>query len=233
MYISMGSTAELTPQLARGLLEGVMTGTSYSVVWALRESNRECLEGLHLNTERVFLAGWVAQVAMLKHEAVAMAILHCGIGGVQEALINKVPVICLPYAWDQFATAIRLVSQGLGVRLLPDEVSEEKVKEAIHTIEEGGIRSRVEKISKVMKMGGGVDTAADLVEFYAAVGHDHGIPAFVRYQWSWVQYYNVDVWLVIVVLVGVVSWVCVRLCRCCCRCCIHRCCSPKTKTKKE
>jgi len=86
VYISMGSTAELTPLQARALLEGVVAETSYSVVWALRESNRYVLEGVDLNPERVVLAGWVAQLTLLKHPSIAMAILHCGIGGVQEAL---------------------------------------------------------------------------------------------------------------------------------------------------
>ena len=106
VYISMGSTAELTPLLAQALLDGVMT--EYSVVWSLRESNRDCLEGMELDRDRVFVSGWISQVAMLQHKTVAMAILHCGLGGVQEALINNVPVICLPYAWDQFDIAVRL-----------------------------------------------------------------------------------------------------------------------------
>jgi len=78
VYVSMGSIAELTPLQARALLEGVVTETNYSIVWALRESNRYVLEGVDLNPERVILAGWVAQFTLLQHPSIAMAILHCG-----------------------------------------------------------------------------------------------------------------------------------------------------------
>ena len=44
-----------------------------------------------------------------------------------------------------------------------------------------------------MKRAGGVDKAADLVEFYVNVGYDHLIPGPVKYKWSWIQYYNIDV----------------------------------------
>ena len=38
------------------------------------------------------------------------------------------------------------------------------------------------------------------------VGNHHGIPAF-KYQWNWVQYHNVDVRVVILVLMVLMGWV--------------------------
>ena len=230
VYISMGSTAELTPLQARALLEGVVAETNYSVVWALRESNRYVLEGVDLDPERVFLAGWVAQFALLQHPSIAIAILHCGIGGVQEALYHRIPAICLPYGFDQFDTAARLQSQGLGIRLLPSEVSRQRVGEAVTKVGKGEFSVKVQRVSKLLRSGGGAERAADLVELYVEVGNHHGIPAFIKYRWNWVQYYNVDVRIVIVVLMVVMVWVSVKLCRCCCRRC---CCRSSHKTKQE
>ena len=34
---------------------------------------------------------------------------------------------------------------------------------------------------------------------YEEVGYDHLVLAYAEYQWSWVQYYTVDVWSVLVV----------------------------------
>ena len=232
IYISMGSTAELTPLMAQALLGGVVAETEYSMVWALRESNRNALEGVDLDPERVFLASWVAQFSLLQHPSIAMAILHCGIGGVQEALYHQIPVICLPYGFDQFDTALRLETQGLGIRMLPNEVSREKVVKAVTRVKTGEFSRKVERMSKLLRSGGGAEKAADLVELYAEVGHHHGIPAFVKYRWSWVQYYNVDVWVVMVVIMVIVGWVSVRLCRCCCGSCC-RCKHSSNKTKQE
>ena len=236
VYISMGSIAELTPLQARALLEGVVTETNYSIVWALRESNRYVLEGVNLNPERVILAGWVAQFALLQHHSIAMAILHCGIGGVQEALYHQIPVICLPYGYDQFDTAIRLESQGLGIQLLPSEVFRRTVGEAVAEVAKEEFRVRVQRVSKLLRSGGGAERAADLVELYVDVGNDHGIPVFIKYQWNWVQYYNADVRVVILVVMMLMGWVSVKLCQCCCRrhCCRRHCCSSSSyKTKQE
>lgn len=232
IYISMGSTAELTPLMAQALLGGVVAETEYSVVWALRESNRDTLEGVDLDPERVFLAGWIAQYSLLQHPSIAMAILHCGIGGVQEALYHQIPVICLPYGFDQFDTALRLETQGLGIRMLPKEVSREKVVKAVTRVKLGEFSRKVKRMSKLLRSGGGAEKAADLVELYAEVGHHHGVPAFIKYRWSWVQYYNVDVWVVMVVILVIVGWVSVRLCRCCCGSCC-RCKHSSNKTKQD
>ena len=232
VYISMGSTAELTPLMAQALLGGVVAETEYSVVWALRESNRDALEGVDLDPERVFLAGWIAQYSLLQHPSIAMAILHCGIGGVQEALYHQIPVICLPYGFDQFDTALRLETQGLGIQMLPKEVSREKVVKAVTRVKVGEFNRKVKRMSKLLRSGGGAEKAADLVELYAEVGHHHGVPAFIKYRWSWVQYYNVDVWVVMVAILVIVGWVSVRLCQCCCGSCC-RCKHSSNKTKQD
>eukprot|EP00731_Ephydatia_muelleri_P023498 Em0015g1081a len=192
VYISMGSTAELTPEQGRSILGGVMASPhNYSVVWALRESNRNAIEGVKIDPKRTFIASWVSQFTMLQQKAVAMAILHCGIGGVQEALYNKVPVICVPYG------KYRILLKGWGV---------------------GSLIVR-EKMSIILRAPGGTKAAADLVELYAEVGHEHGVPAFAKYQWSWVEYYNLDVLGVLAAAIGVFLWMSVKLLKLCCKMC--------------
>ena len=58
-----------------------------------------------------------------------------------------------------------------------------------------------------------------IVELYADIGYQHHVPAYVKYKWSWVQYYNVDVKLLLCVLLACVIYCTAKLCKCCCRCC--------------
>ena len=72
-------------------------------------------------------------------------------------------------------------------------------------------------IRQVFIQAGGAERAAELVEFYADVGYDHLIPAYAKYEWSWVQYYNVDVYGIILCFICACIYCSVRFCFCICR----------------
>ena len=72
-------------------------------------------------------------------------------------------------------------------------------------IDGGNYRSNVANLKRRFVAAGGGERAAELVELYAAVGYDNLIPAYAKYNWSWIQYYNIDVYMIIAVLVLVFS----------------------------
>ena len=226
IYISMGTTGEVTDIMAKAFIE---LSKDYLLVWSLRESNRNILKDLTINESQIYISSWISQFTMLQHSFVVLAIMHCGITSVQEALYNSVPVICFPNAYDQFDAALRLESQGLGIQLLAKKVTIENVINAVNKIRTGSYNEQTRKVSHLLKAGGGVKRGADLVELYADVGYDHGIPSFIRYKWSWIQYYNVDVWLVIITFLLVFLWCCCTICGRCLKCC----CTGRQKTKRD
>ena len=195
IYISMGTTGETTDAMTKAFVE---RSKDYIIVWSLHESNCDILNNVNTNEDQIYISSWISQLTMLQHPYVAVAIVHCGINGVLEALYYSVPVICFPNAFDQFDIARRLESQGLGLSFSPTEVMMEHVIESVHKLRTDHYREQVRKISHLLRAGRGVKKGADLVELYADVGHDHGIPSFIRYKWSWIQYYNVGVWLIVV-----------------------------------
>ena len=218
VYISMGSMAELTPEQGRSILGGVMASPhNYSVVWALRQSNRNAIAGVKIDPKRTFISSWISQFTMLQHKTVAIAILHCGLGGVQEALYSKVPVICVPYNNDQFDIAARLEDWGLGIHVNSQSLNEKEVSNAVERVGSGEFDSKVEKMSIILRAPGGTKAAADLVELYAEVGHEHGVPATIKCKWSWVEYYNLDVYGFIVTAIGVFFWMSAKLLKVCCK----------------
>ena len=174
--------------------------------------------GLSIDSERVFISEWISQLALLQHPAVSMAITHCA-ASVQEPLYYGIPVICIPYGAEQFEIAVRVKSRGFGIRIFTQELTREKIEDAVMSIKEGPYYANAQKIATIFRMAGGREKAADLVEFYADVGHHHGVPAYAKYKWSWVQYYNVDVQAVVVALLIAMGWALLKLFRCCCRCC--------------
>ena len=106
----------------------------------------------------------------------------------------------------------------------------ENVTNAIKTITETKeYREQANKIRQIFLFAGGARRAADLVEFYAEVGYDHLIPAYAKYEWSCVQYYNLDVYCVLLLLSFLVLYSAFRLLKCCC---CRVCCSSK-KPKQD
>ena len=76
--------------------------------------------------------------------------------------------------------AARVQYWKLGVHLNRNEVTASNLKEGILKIESGPYRNNAEKMSIIMKNAGGVKRAVELIEFYAAVGYDHLVPAYVH-----------------------------------------------------
>ena len=228
VYVSMGSVLHLSNATGRAIAEGLLE-TRHSILWSLPESNRDFLSGLDTNSDRIYLSKWIPQLSVLRHEAVGMAILHGGFNGVSEALASAVPLIVLPSNGDQFAIAARVRHCGAGISLHPNSITSGDISGGVATVMTGGYRRAAERMSVIFELAGGVERAADLVEFYAEVGYDHLVPAYAKYEWTWVQYYNVDVYATLVGVACVGVGVLVRVCRCV----LRRCCRARRKDEQE
>ena len=225
VYISMGSMFSITYEAGEAFINGILR-TNYSAIWAIRQP--EIVERLEIDAERAFTTKWAPQLSVLKHKAIRMALLHGGANGINEALYNGVPLIVVPLAGDQRGLGNRVVHQGLGVMLDFKTLTAEKITSSINEIDSGDYRRNVERLQKIFISAGGVEKAADLVEYYKDVGFDHLIPAYAKYEWSWVQYYNVDVYGLLAVILVSVIYCSLK----CCQCVWRRACL-KRKQKRE
>ncbi len=216
VYLSMGSIFPLDKETAKCLFEGVMA-TKYSILWALRKNNQWVLDGLAIDKSRVYISEWTPQFSVLASKAIHSAILHGGFNGLSEALWNGIPVIGFPQTIEQDVNVGRLYHSKFGVRLNRATLNSADVAEAINTINNGSYRSNIKKLQKMFGLAGGLDRIVDLIEFYGEEGYDHLIPAYAKYQWTWVQYYNADVWGIMAIIVIVIIAVMVKLLNCLCR----------------
>ena len=221
IFVSMGSYMILTKEKGDAILNGVLA-TGYSLLWSLRESNRDILEGVELDDKQVRILSWAPQLAVLGHRAIRMAIVHGGTNGIHESLYNGVPLIVLPINGDQMSNAGRVHHQGLGIHLQDCDVTESSVFETIKQIDKGAYRENVQRLKKIFVDGGGRERAAELIEFYCDVGYSHLVPSYAKYDWSWVQYYNADVYLIVTLVLLFVSYLSVKCCRCVCKSILSR-----------
>ena len=219
IYISMGSHVPVSNETGRAIALGIR-GTKYSAIWSLRKNNQDILEGLQLDPERFFISSWTPQLRILQHETVRMTIMHGGMNGVSEALYNGVPIIVLPFGGDQVSNADRVQSQGLGIMLDLQTVTKERIEQSIEQIDSGDYYEKAKNVHKMFLHAGGAERAADLVEFYEEVGYDHLVPAYAKYEWNWIQYYNVDVYTLMLCIVILCMYSTCRFCSCVRRRCV-------------
>ena len=149
---------------------------------------------------------------MLGHRAVGIAVVHGGMNGIHEALYNEVPLIVLPFNGDQMSNAGHVHYHSLGIHLQESDITVSGIVDAIKRVDEGNYRENVKCLKKSFMDAGGVERAADLIELYDDIGYSHLIPAYTRHNWSWVQYYNADLYVALTLLSFLMCFLTVRLC---------------------
>lgn len=92
----------------------------------------------------------------------ACVVCHGGMGITQRALAAGVPVCVVPFGRDQFEVANRVTAVGAGTSVLPDALSPEALRGAIH--EAITKRADAERVATGFADAGGPPAAADALE---------------------------------------------------------------------
>ena len=192
------------------------TQANFSVVWSLRKTNQHILDHMNYETDNVLVSGWVPQLTLLRHPSINSAVLHGGLGGLQEALSCGIPIIVIPFCADQIDNAARVQYHQYGERIYEHELTTPLVTQTLRLIDSELYRKSIQKLQKIFKKDGGVSRAADLVEYYSEVGYEHLVPAYAKYNWSWVEFYNIDVYTVLILAVLLQSYLLYQFIRYCC-----------------
>jgi UDP:flavonoid glycosyltransferase YjiC (YdhE family) len=111
----------------------------------------------------VEVRAWVPQMSVLAHADVFVT--AGGTGSVLEGLAHGVPLTVLPQAVEQFVTARRVESLGLGRVILPDRLGPETLRTAIRdAIADPAVIGRIAALRREMAESGGARAAADVME---------------------------------------------------------------------
>lgn len=122
---------------------GALENEPYDVHVTLGEQDGENEQ--YILPSGVRVSRWVRHEEVLPHcDAV---VCHAGSGTVLGALAHGVPLVLLPQAADHFRTAAGCLRAGVGVRLLPGEVSAEALRTATRSaLRSGSIRAAAAKL---------------------------------------------------------------------------------------
>ncbi|VFQ91309.1 unnamed protein product [Cuscuta campestris] len=162
VYVCFGSQAVLTDQQMLALATG-LEKSRVNFLWSVKGPTKGHVDGAYgtipagfqerVGPRGIVIQGWVPQVRILRHRALAAFLTHCGWNSTLEAIVSGVPVLTWPMGADQFANADLLVDEfKVGTRLsegaekVPD--SDELARLLRGAVKEGGgeARPRVQRL---------------------------------------------------------------------------------------
>lgn len=101
----------------------------------------------------------------------SLVVSHAGSGTFLAALDHGLPQLCLPQAADQFGNAQQCASAGAGLRLLPNEVTPESVREAAtRLLHDEDFRTGAQRIQRELALMPLPADVVPLLEEIAATG---------------------------------------------------------------
>jgi UDP:flavonoid glycosyltransferase YjiC (YdhE family) len=128
VYVTLG-TVYNDPDLARSVLDAIQD-LPISIAVTTGPGIDPALLGRR--PANVAAAPFVPQSLLLPLASAVVS--HTGSGTMLGALAAGLPQVCLPQGADQFANAERLHAIGAGIRLLPDDVTPDRLRAAVSSV---------------------------------------------------------------------------------------------------
>lgn len=160
VYVTLGTVVN-DPALARSVLDAI---EDLPISIAVTTGPGVDPAVLGPRPENVAVAEFVPQALVLPY--VSAVVSHTGSGTMLGALASGLPQVCLPRGADQFANADRVRAAGAGIRLLPEEVTPESLRQAVRDVlyDDTYTLSARALQAEIAAMPGPAEVLADLVE---------------------------------------------------------------------
>lgn len=128
-YVTLGTVVFEAVDALRAAASGLVR-SGYDVLAAVGPAGDvTALDGLG---ERVHVERFVAQEEVLRH--CDLVVSHAGSGTLLGALAHGRPQLALPQGADQFANAQIVADSGVGIALMPDQITAESVEAAVRRL---------------------------------------------------------------------------------------------------
>ncbi|XP_066998494.2 UDP-glucosyltransferase 2 [Anabrus simplex] len=148
IYFSLGSMingSTLPEEKCRAFLEAFRE-LPQRILWKM---DGKVLKDIPANVKT---SSWLPQIDVLNHPNVRAFISHGGLHSTEEAVYTGMPVIGMPFFFDQQQNIAGLASIGMAYPLDYDSLSKETVLTAVKTVlEDRSYRQNAERLSKLFR----------------------------------------------------------------------------------
>nr|XP_023028450.1 UDP-glucuronosyltransferase 2B9-like [Leptinotarsa decemlineata] len=228
IYFSLGSNVK-SSRLTGNLLDVIVStfaALPYKILWKFESSLQDL-------PENVKIINWAPQRDLLADSRIKLFITQCGLQSLEEGIFNEVPMVGMPFMWDQPGNAKTLEKKGLGLTVdIMNLTKDSFTKTIMEVISNPIYKKNVVGLSKLMKdvEKTGLERAVWWTEYCIRTkGAQHfrsGVGEVPSYQM-----YLLDVILIVVIACIITTLILVMSVVLCYRICFRR--SRSLKLKKS
>lgn len=159
VYVSLGTVFNAQPRIFDTILRGLARDDVQGIVSAGASYERLARRA---SPPHVHVFARVPQLALLPR--VDAVITHGGNNTTQETLAAGKPMLVVPFGGDQLENARRVERLGVGVALLPDELSPHAVRHALaRLLDDGACARRAGEVASSLRGQDGVGAAVEAI----------------------------------------------------------------------
>ncbi|PAV87789.1 hypothetical protein WR25_26949 isoform H [Diploscapter pachys] len=127
VYFSLGTTMNssmLQPFVMRTVLGAAKKFPDYHFIIKI-DAHDQTAKEFSKGVDNVFVTDWVAQRALLKHPRLRAFITHSGYNGIVESAMCGVPLVTIPFMFDQIRNSLAVEQGGWGVGLTKEALRDD------------------------------------------------------------------------------------------------------------
>ncbi|XGW26423.1 hypothetical protein V3C99_007216 [Haemonchus contortus] len=227
VFVSFGSVAKsiyMPDEYKKNLLEVFESMPETTFIWKYEEEGSK----LAAHLKNVHLTTWAPQNALLADPRLTAFITHGGMGSITELAHFGKPAIIMPIFADQTRNANMLAKHGTGIVLTKFALEHPQIlRDSLRRIFTDISFSRNAKRLSEMLLNQPISAEQLLIrhsEFAAEFGRLPNLDPYGRHL-SFVEYFLIDIFLVVTSVVIFVAFIVYTI--------VRRCCCGKTKSKKD
>lgn len=178
----------------------------YKVLWKFEDDE------LPNKPENVMIAKWVPQQDVLRHKNIKLFITQGGLQSLEEAFYVGVPVVVMPYFGDQGSNARSVVRKGLGLEVSHRSLTVEDFKSAVLEVATNDkYKIRINQLTEIIK-DEPMKPLEKAVWWTEYVLRHKGAQHLKGARIPMWQFYYLDIFAFIGVLLFGLCWVLIKLC---------------------
>ncbi|KAI6192236.1 UDP-glucuronosyltransferase [Aphelenchoides bicaudatus] len=218
IFVSFGSIASsyhMPNQTKEAFLDAFIAFPEIEFLWKYEKPEDPVVQGY----KNVHVGAWLPQKEIFAQEKLIGFVSHGGMNSISEATYSGIPIIAVPLFGDQPRNALMVESREIGIVLNKRQLTSENIIRAFRQIiEDKTFKQNARQISQMIreKPTSPDERVLKYTEHAAKFDISKNLDLPGRHL-NTVVFYNLDVWTLIIMIVGVFSYILFKAFAICCQ----------------